>query len=57
MKNSTLVYLALLACSLICGNTAQACTGIRLTAENGTVVCARTLEFGIDQLDRASAGF
>jgi len=48
MKNSTLVYLALLACSLICGNTAQACTGIRLTAENGTVVCARTLEFGID---------
>jgi choloylglycine hydrolase len=27
---------------------AQACTGIRLTAADGTVVHARTLEFGID---------
>jgi choloylglycine hydrolase len=27
---------------------AQACTGIRLTAQDGTVVHARTLEFGID---------
>ena len=27
---------------------AQACTGLRLTAEDGTVVHARTLEFGVD---------
>ena len=27
---------------------ARACTGIRLTASDGTVVHARTLEFGID---------
>src|SRR5690349_4981225 len=29
-------------------SAAEACTGIRLTAADGTVVHARTLEFGID---------
>ena len=29
-------------------NAAQACTGIRLIAQDGTVVHARTLEFAID---------
>ncbi len=35
----------LLACAL---QTAEACTGIRLIAEDGTVVHARTLEFAVD---------
>ncbi len=34
-------------CSLL-GNAAHACTGIRLIAEDGTVVHARTMEFAID---------
>ena len=34
-------------CSLL-GNAAQACTGIRLIAADGTVVHARTMEFAID---------
>ena len=34
-------------CSLL-GNTAHACTGIQLIAEDGTVVHARTMEFAID---------
>lgn len=34
-------------CSLL-GNAAHACTGIRLIAEDGTVVYARTMEFGND---------
>ncbi|SRR6266567_3458424 len=34
-------------CSLL-GNGAYACTGIRLIAEDGTVVHARTMEFAID---------
>jgi choloylglycine hydrolase len=39
------------ACALLLGSglqTVQACTGIRLIAADGTVVHARTLEFGID---------
>lgn len=39
------------ACALMLGSalqTAQACTGIRLVAADGTVVHARTLEFGVD---------
>ena len=36
------------AISLLLGNAAQACTGIRLIAEDGTVVHARTMEFAID---------
>jgi choloylglycine hydrolase len=33
---------------LLVGTAAQACTGIRIIAADGTVVHARTLEFGID---------
>ena len=38
-------------CAMLLGSAlhpAQACTGIRLIAQDGTVVHARTLEFGID---------
>ena len=38
----------LAAAALFCSATAEACTGIRLTAADGSVVHARTLEFGID---------
>ncbi len=34
--------------ALLLSTAAESCTGIRLTAEDGTVVHARTLEFGID---------
>ena len=34
-------------CSLL-APTVQACTGIRLIAEDGTVIHARTMEFAID---------
>lgn len=34
--------------ALLLASAAEACTGIRLTAADGTVVHARTLEFGID---------
>src|SRR6266568_4955546 len=43
---NTLIIAAVI-CSLL-GNEAQACTGIRLIAEDGTVVHARTMEFAID---------
>jgi len=36
------------AAALLLSAAAEACTGIRLTAGDGTVVHARTLEFGID---------
>ena len=36
------------AISLLLGNAAQVCTGIRLIADDGTVVHARTMEFAID---------
>ena len=36
------------AISLLLGNAAQACTGIRLIAEDGTVIHARTMEFAND---------
>ncbi len=41
---------AIAAALLVCGavQSVQACTGIRLTAQDGTVVHARTLEFGSD---------
>ena len=39
---------AILMCSLVFAKIGQACTGIRLIAEDGTVVYARTLEFGVD---------
>ncbi len=34
--------------ALFLASTADACTGIRLTAADGTVVHARTLEFAVD---------
>src|ERR1700720_4333405 len=43
---STIGICAMLLSSAV--HPAQACTGIRLTAQDGTVVHARTLEFGID---------
>src|SRR5437773_9894103 len=41
------VVIAAAVCSLL-APAAQACTGIRLIAEDGTVVHARTMEFAID---------
>ena len=46
--DSRAIYLAILACSLFFAKVAPACTGIRLRAEDGTVVYARTLEFNVD---------
>ena len=49
MKNEirkTLITAAAI-CSLL-ANAAQACTGIQLIAEDGTVVYARTMEFATD---------
>ena len=46
-----LIIAALLVGSFLLGllvATANACTGIRLTAADGTVVQARTMEFGVD---------
>ena len=45
IRNTLIVAAAI--CSLL-GNEAHACTGIRLIAEDGTVVHARTMEFAID---------
>lgn len=45
------IFLVVIVCALLLVSAAQpvlACTGIRLTADDGTVVCARTLEFGVD---------
>ncbi|HID45326.1 MAG TPA: choloylglycine hydrolase family protein [Chromatiaceae bacterium] len=45
------VITAAASCALLLGSAAQtvhACTGIRLKAEDGTVVHARTLEFAVD---------
>ena len=47
-RRVTYVYVAVLLCSLLFVKMAPACTGIRLIAEDGTVVYARTLEFGVD---------
>ncbi|HUO05524.1 MAG TPA: choloylglycine hydrolase family protein, partial [Candidatus Binataceae bacterium] len=41
-------FVAICVCTLLFGNVVQACTGIRLKAGDGTVVYARTLEFGVD---------
>ena len=45
-----IVSSAITGAILLCGaiQSVQACTGIRLIAGDGTVVHARTLEFGID---------
>lgn len=42
------IILMLATMSLVAWQTALACTGIRLTAKDGSVVVARTLEFGAD---------
>ena len=45
------VFSAVITCALLLCSAAQpahACTGIRLTAADGAVVHARTLEFGVD---------
>lgn len=47
-KNYHAIYVGIVLCSLLFTKVAPACTGIRLTAEDGTVVYARTLEFNID---------
>ena len=45
-----LLRLSVIAMAFVCvaGTAALACTGIRLTARDGAVVVARTLEFGMD---------
>ncbi len=49
MKNATRKTLILAAAiSSLLAPTVQACTGIRLIAEDGTVIHARTMEFAID---------
>jgi choloylglycine hydrolase len=42
----------MLVLALAIGTSALACTGIRLTAKDGTVVVGRTLEFGQDLLSK-----
>ena len=48
MTNPRPIFFVVLVCSFFCAKVVQACTGIRLTAGDGAVVCARTLEFSID---------
>lgn len=48
MKKLTRFAALLLAGTIAAGPVAQACTGITLTAQNGNVVRARTMEFQID---------
>jgi len=48
VRHRKLICLTILVCSLFLPKTGQACTGIRLIAEDGTVVYARTLEFNVD---------
>ncbi len=47
MKRYVVIFV-LAAMLLVVSQTARACTGIRLTAKDGSVVVARTLEFGAD---------
>jgi len=45
------VFSAITACGMLLGGmvqSLQACTGIRLTAADGTIIYARTLEFDVD---------
>ena len=45
------IFSLISACALLIGGsiqTVQACTGIRLTAADGTVIYARSMEFGLD---------
>ena len=41
-------FISAAAICLLLAPTVQACTGIRLIAEDGTVIHARTMEFAID---------
>ncbi len=45
---SSIAALTLALASLAVWQTARSCTGIRLIAKDGSVVVARTLEFGVD---------
>jgi choloylglycine hydrolase len=45
LRTPCLAVVAVLLCQL---RTAEACTGIRLTPRDGSVIAARTLEFGCD---------
>jgi len=47
-KAFLLICLGVSMCALFFGRVVDACTGIRLKAGDGTVVFARTLEFGVD---------
>jgi len=47
VKRFLAIGLLVVASLVVCRN-AEACTGIRLIAKDGTVVVARTLEFGVD---------
>lgn len=49
----TKIISAALALAVAMAPVAQACTGIQLTAKDGGVVAARTLEFGIDPKSEA----
>jgi penicillin V acylase-like amidase (Ntn superfamily) len=51
---SIVLYLVILFCLLFFVKVAHACTGNRLIAGDGTVVYARTLEFGVDRLSIVS---
>jgi choloylglycine hydrolase len=48
VKRSLGIVLTIVIASIAVWQTARACTGIRLVAKDGTVVVARTLEFGAD---------
>jgi choloylglycine hydrolase len=48
VRHCTVTIVAILVYSIIFVKIGQACTEIRLIAKDGTVVYARTLEFGID---------
>jgi choloylglycine hydrolase len=48
MRMMSAIITAVTAAALVSAQTAQACTGIVLKADDGTVVRARTLEFAVD---------
>ena len=48
IANHWITIVACLGSTLFCSVPASACTGIRLTAKDGTTVYARTLELGGD---------
>lgn len=48
VRHRKAICLAILVASLLMAGAGMACTGIRLIAQDGTVVYARTLEFNVD---------